>query len=201
MRMADPAAKLRTFATHFTNSSHILESPDKTELRLYQSGQSLATPKMWKGYNWHMVCMFTDGGAMADKETILVVEDADEIRKLVCGMLDLQGYNCLAAADGVDALRLIEDGAERVDLLLTDMVMPKMMGSELARHVAQRRPDIRILLMSGFCDDPVVRSLERVPAIFIAKPFTAAALCTKIRQSLDQPWRGFPNAVVEPVQL
>jgi two-component system, cell cycle sensor histidine kinase and response regulator CckA len=138
---------------------------------------------------------------MAGNETILVVEDADEIRKLVCGMLDLHGYNCLAAADGVDALRMIEDGAERVDLLLTDLVMPKMMGAELARHVAQKRPEIRILLMSGFCDDPVVRSLERVPAIFIAKPFTAAALCTKIRQSLDQPWRGFPNSGVEPAQL
>lgn len=138
---------------------------------------------------------------MAGKETILVVEDADEIRRLVCGMLDLNGYNCLAAADGVDALRMIEDGAEQVDLLLTDMVMPKMMGSELAKHVARRRPDIRILLMSGFCEDPVVRSLERVPAIFIAKPFTAAALCTKIRQSLDQPWRGFPNTGVEPARL
>jgi two-component system, cell cycle sensor histidine kinase and response regulator CckA len=137
---------------------------------------------------------------MAGKETILVVEDADEIRRLVCGMLDLHGYNCLAAADGVDALRMIEDGAEQVDLLLTDMVMPKMMGSELARHVAQRRPDIRILLMSGFCDDPVVRSLEHVPAIFIAKPFTAAALCSKIRQSLDEPWRGFPSSA-EPAQL
>jgi CheY-like chemotaxis protein len=138
---------------------------------------------------------------MGSNETILVVEDADEIRRLVCGMLDFHGYNCLAAADGVDALQMIDSGAERVDLLLTDVVMPKMMGSELARHVAQRRPDIRILLMSGFCDDPLVRSLERVPAIFIAKPFTAAALCSKIRQSLDQPWRGFPNSVAEPAQL
>jgi|SRR5215469_8691583 len=138
---------------------------------------------------------------MSGNETILVVEDADEIRKLVCGMLDLNGYNCLAAANGVDALQMIENGADRVDLLLTDMVMPKMMGAELVLQVAQRRPDIRILVMSGFCDDPVVRSLESVPAIFIAKPFTAAALCTKIRQSLDQPWRGFPDSGVEPAQL
>jgi DNA-binding NtrC family response regulator len=136
---------------------------------------------------------------MGAKETILVVEDADEIRKLVCGMLDLHGYNCLAAENGVDALRMIENRVERVDLLLTDMVMPKMMGSELVRHVARRHPDIRILLMSGFCDDPVVRSFERVPTIFIAKPFTAAALCSKIRQSLDEPWRGFP--VAEPAKL
>ena len=135
---------------------------------------------------------------MQGSETILVVEDADEIRRLVCGMLVLQGYNCLAAADGVDALQLIESGVEPVHLVLTDMVMPKMMGSELARHLAQRHPDTRILLMSGYSDDPLVRSLERVPAIFIAKPFTAAALCAKVRRVLDQPWRGLPGTNTEP---
>ena len=67
---------------------------------------------------------------MSGSETILVVEDADEIRRLVCGVLVLQGYNCLAAADGVDALQRIESSAEPVHLVLTDMVMPKMMGSE-----------------------------------------------------------------------
>lgn len=134
---------------------------------------------------------------MQGSETILVVEDADEIRRLVCGMLVLQGYNCLAASDGADALQLIESGVEPVHLVLTDVVMPKMMGSELARHLAQRRPDIRILLMSGFSDDPLIRSFEHVPAIFIAKPFTAAALCAKVRQLLDQPWRGFPGTNME----
>ena len=134
---------------------------------------------------------------MRGSETILVVEDAEEIRRLVCGMLVLQGYNCLAASDGAEALELVENCVEQVHLVLTDMVMPKMMGSELARHLAQRRPDIRILLMSGFSDDPVVRSFERVPTIFIAKPFTAAALYAKVRQALDQPWRGFPGASVE----
>ena len=138
---------------------------------------------------------------MRGSETILVVEDTDEIRRLVCGMLDLQGYNCLAAADGVDALQMIESGVEPVHLLLTDMVMPKMMGSELARHVARRRPDIRILLMSGFSDDPLVRSFERVPAIFIPKPFTAATLCSKVRQALDQPWRGLPSTSLESARL
>jgi DNA-binding NtrC family response regulator len=131
---------------------------------------------------------------MGGSETILVVDDADDLRRLICGMLVLQGYNCLAAADGVDALQLLEKNAEPVQLLLTDVVMPNMMGSELAQHVAQRRPDLRILLMSGFSDDPLVRSFERAPAIFIAKPFTAAALCSKVRESLDQPWRGLPDA-------
>jgi two-component system, cell cycle sensor histidine kinase and response regulator CckA len=129
---------------------------------------------------------------MLGSETILVVEDAEEIRRLICGMLVLQGYNCLAAADGADALQMIENGTEPVHLVLTDMVMPKMMGSELARHLSQRYPNIRILMMSGFSDDPLVRSFDRVSAIFLAKPFTAAALCAKVRQALDQPWRGLP---------
>ena len=130
---------------------------------------------------------------MTGSETILVVEDADEIRKLVCGMLGLQGYNCLSAADGVDALRLIEGGASPLHLMLTDMVMPGMTGTELARHASRLRPDLRILLMSGFSDDPLVRTFERAPAVFIPKPFTAAALCAKVRQALDQPWYGFPD--------
>jgi CheY-like chemotaxis protein len=113
---------------------------------------------------------------MPETETILVVEDADEIRRLVCGMLAMQGYRCLSAADGVDALQVIEDGVEPLHLVLTDMVMPKMTGLDLARHVGRLRPDIRILFMSGFSEDPIVRSLERMPAIFIAKPFTASAL-------------------------
>jgi CheY-like chemotaxis protein len=137
---------------------------------------------------------------MRESETILVVEDAEEIRRLVCGMLALQGYHCLAAADGVDALQLIEIDTQPVHLLLTDMVMPKMMGSELARHVSRLRPEIRILLMSGFSDDPLVRSFEHLPAIFIAKPFTSAALCAKVRQALDQPWMGLPHLYADSAQ-
>jgi CheY-like chemotaxis protein len=79
-----------------------------------------------------------------------------------------QGYNYFAAADGADALQMLEDGVGPVHLALTDMVMPKMMGSELGRHVAQWRPDTRFLMMSGYSDDPLVRSFERVPEVFIA---------------------------------
>ena len=135
---------------------------------------------------------------MRSSETILVVEDSDEIRKMVCGMLSRQGYNCLTASNGIDALDVIERGAEPVHLLLTDMIMPKMMGSELARLVARQRPEIRIMLMSGFSDDPVVRSYQRAPAIFIAKPFTAATLYSKIRQTLDRPWDGLPEPFAPP---
>lgn len=130
---------------------------------------------------------------MQGTETILVVEDADDIRRLVCGVLTLQGYRCLAANDGVDALQLIETGSEPPQLVLTDVVMPRMKGHELAQHIARIWPEIRILLMSGFAADPVIRYFERSPSIFLAKPFTAAALCTKVRQALDGPWTGLPN--------
>ena len=126
-----------------------------------------------------------------------MVEDGDEIRRMVCGMLTMQGYNCLAASNGLEALELIERGEEPVHLMLTDMVMPRMLGAELARHVSRLRPDVRIVLMSGFSDDPVVRLYQRVPTAFIAKPFTASTLYTKIRQALDQPWCGLPDPTSE----
>ncbi len=129
---------------------------------------------------------------MRSRETILVVEDADEIRRFVCGMLALEGYNCLAASDGAEALRLMEDG-ENPQLVLTDMVMPNMTGAELARHLARLRPTVRIVLMSGFSDDPLIQSFERMPSVFIAKPFTADVLYDKVRLALDLPWRGLPG--------
>ena len=129
---------------------------------------------------------------MQGTETILVVEDAEDIRRLVCGVLTLQGYRCLSANDGVDALRLIETGSEPPQLVLTDVLMPRMKGHELAQHIAKTRPEIRILLMSGFVADPLVRTYERTPSLFLAKPFTATALCVKVRQSLDRPWSGLP---------
>ncbi len=133
---------------------------------------------------------------MPGSETILVVEDAPEIRKLVGAMLASQGYNCLGAEDGVDALRLLEGGAEEIHLVLTDLVMPRMTGVELARQVRQLRPEMRIVLMSGFSDDPAVRLFERSPEIFIPKPFTASTLCAKVRRVLDEPWTGLPDLSV-----
>ncbi len=130
---------------------------------------------------------------MQGNETILVVEDVDDIRRLVCGVLSLQGYRCLSAPDGVDALELIETGPEPPQLVLSDVVMPRMKGDELAQHIAKIRPEIRILLMSGFAADPLIRTFERTPSIFLAKPFTATALCTKVRQTLDRPWTGWPD--------
>ena len=125
-------------------------------------------------------------------QTILVVEDADSVRKLVCAMLTQTGYNCLEAADGAEALRVLEDGGD-VQLVLTDMMMPNMDGAELARNLSRIRPELRILFMSGYTEDPVVRSLGAASRLFLSKPFTATALTEKVRGALDRPWPGLSD--------
>jgi two-component system, cell cycle sensor histidine kinase and response regulator CckA len=122
--------------------------------------------------------------------TILVVEDAEALRNMVCAMLAQQGYRCIEAADGVDALRMLDETTAPVHLVLTDVIMPKMTGAELGRHLVRHRPDLPILFMSGYCDDPTVRHFERIPSMFLAKPFTADKLLEKVRQALEQPWNG-----------
>ena len=127
-------------------------------------------------------------------QTVLVVEDAEPIRRMVCSILSLSGYNCIEAADGGEALRVIQDAMAPLDLILTDMLMPVMGGAELARQVASLRPDLRIVFMSGYSDDPVVRIVQRAPGLFLPKPFTAQALTDKVRSALDMPWTGLPEA-------
>jgi two-component system cell cycle sensor histidine kinase/response regulator CckA len=123
--------------------------------------------------------------------TILVVEDAEAVRKLVCTMLSHDGYQCLEAADGAQALEVVER-AGNIHLVLTDVVMPEMGGPELARRLAVLRPEVRIIFMSGYTEDPLVHRVEKLSAIFLPKPFTAAALTGKVRQALERPWQGLP---------
>ncbi len=125
-------------------------------------------------------------------ETILVVDDVASIRQMVCTLLTQAGYTCLEAKDGGEALRLVERTGG-ITLVLTDLLMPNMDGYEMARHIARLRPDLRIVFMSGYTGDAVVRQLEPGPSIFLAKPFTGAALTDKIREALDGPWAGLPE--------
>jgi two-component system, cell cycle sensor histidine kinase and response regulator CckA len=157
-----------------------------------------ATP----GNRWRFGAAFADshiGGAVDAGEhgghngLILVVEDAETIRKMVCAMLTQWGYRCLDACDGAEALRLVESAPDAIDLVLTDVLMPKMGGAELARRLANIRPDLRILFMSGYTEDPIVRTIERSRSMFLEKPFTAAALMDKVREILEGPWAGLPQ--------
>jgi two-component system cell cycle sensor histidine kinase/response regulator CckA len=124
------------------------------------------------------------------KQTILVVEDSEVIRQVVCTMLDQNGYTCVEASNGAEALSVLRAGG-KVQLVLSDVVMPKMGGGELADHVASEYPSIPMLFMSGYSDDPLVRAIERTP-FFLPKPFTVAALTNTVRRALEQPWSGLP---------
>jgi CheY-like chemotaxis protein len=126
------------------------------------------------------------------RETILVVEDGDAVRNLVCLMLVQNGYRVLEARDGRDALRLCETHPESIELVLTDLVMPHMPGAELAERLRRARPALRILLMSGYTDEPLPQRLGRDSLAFLAKPFTSLDLVEKVRQVLDAPWNGHP---------
>lgn len=123
------------------------------------------------------------------KETVLLVEDEPLVRRLASRVLGGLGYTVLEAANGEEALRLARAG-EAFDLLLTDVVMPGMGGQELAQAARAMRPDARVLFMSGYTDDAVVRrGLSERSIDFLQKPFTPSALAMKVRHVLDAPPR------------
>lgn len=121
-----------------------------------------------------------------ERERILVVDDAEPIRRMIGSMLTQNGYTVLEAADGNEALNVLTGSSEPIHLVLTDLLMPRMSGTELARHLGRLRPELPIVLMSGYTEDPVLRVTE--PAfLFLAKPFTATALMETVRSALARP--------------
>jgi CheY-like chemotaxis protein len=120
------------------------------------------------------------------RETVLVVEDEDAVRDLVCEMLRMSGYTVIEARHGGEALLLCEQSREPIDLLLTDVVMPQMSGRQLAERLAPLQPDMKVLFMSGHTDDAVIRhGVKNAMMTFLQKPFTPVALARKVRAVLD----------------
>src|SRR5438874_2375386 len=119
-------------------------------------------------------------------ETVLLVEDAAAVRAVTKQVLERQGYKVLEAADGEAALQLAQRHRGPIDLLLTDVVMPRLSGRELAGQFARLRPDTRVLYASGYTDDSVVRHgiLESGTA-YLQKPFSPESLARKVRDVLD----------------
>ncbi|MFM8910898.1 MAG: response regulator, partial [Gemmatimonadota bacterium] len=124
-------------------------------------------------------------GIARGTERILVAEDEDGVRKLVCRLLKSLGYEVLEARRGEQALSLGE-AAGRLDLLLTDIRIPDLTGIEVADRLRVQRPGLRVLFMSGYIDDPELRSrLATERSLVLDKPFTTAQLAEKVRAALD----------------
>lgn len=119
-------------------------------------------------------------------ETILVVEDEDGVRRVLLEMLRAQGYRVIAAGSGKEALNLVEDHSLPVDMLVTDVVMAKMSGKDLADALHAKRPELPVLFVSGYAESGIVREGVVEPgAEFLQKPFTPDELCRKVRSVLD----------------
>ncbi len=120
-------------------------------------------------------------------ETILLVEDDEDVRELVRTILTRQGYQVLDARTGEEALGVLERHPGAVHLMVTDVVMPKMSGREVAERVQALRPSVRVLYMSGYTDHSVIHhGVLEAGVAFLQKPITPANLMQKIREVLDR---------------
>ena len=121
-------------------------------------------------------------------ETVLLVEDEEPVRKITTLLLERLGYRVLKAENGQDALRLFEATREKIDLLMTDVVMPDLSGLEVAEALRAQDPGLRVLFQSGYTDDTVVRwGILHAEVAFLKKPFALDVLARKVREVLDRP--------------
>jgi CheY-like chemotaxis protein len=134
-------------------------------------------------------------GAGSDPSiTVLLVEDEPTLRQVLTAMLESAGYAVTAAPDVEHALRVVEQGARRPDVLLTDVVMPRASGAQLAEELRRRIPRLKVLFMSGYADPRVdAEALSRTGASFLRKPFSAEALFEAIDGMFSDRVPGRPS--------
>jgi two-component system cell cycle sensor histidine kinase/response regulator CckA len=135
--------------------------------------------------------------SLSGNETILIVEDEDSVRALVHSILEIYGYTVLEAREPFEAVQLSESYAGPIHLLLTDVIMPQLNGKRLSELLQSQRPSMKVLFMSGYTDDAIVRQGILSPGIcFVQKPFTPAVLAAKLRDALASvsPGLGSPQS-------
>lgn len=117
--------------------------------------------------------------------TILLVEDEASVRSVTREVLESEGYRIVEAQDAIDGIRVCEQFLGNIDLVLTDVVMPGMNGRDMARKLTQRHPHLKIMFMSGYTDNPVLReAFSDCRTVYLQKPFTVQTLCGKIKDML-----------------
>jgi len=120
------------------------------------------------------------------QETILVVDDDPSVLQVASKVLRRGGYRVLEANGGPEAMRIAVEQGGRIDLLLTDVVMPGMNGREVAEAIQARYPSVRVLFMSAYTEDEVILHGVRVAEVnFVSKPFTISGLRQRVREVLD----------------
>ena len=122
---------------------------------------------------------------IAQGETLLLVEDDHSVRRSLLEALRHCGYFVLEASGGAEALRLIEQPGQRIDLMITDLVMPGMNGRQLMEHAHGLRAEMPVLFISGYTDDPLTRELIAERVEFLQKPFSPATLVRRVREILE----------------
>jgi PAS domain S-box-containing protein len=164
-----------------------------------QSGGCVSvSSKLGQGTTFKIYLPCKDGAAHVERlvgapttgdgtETILLVEDEDQVRTVARGILQRHGYHVLDARNAGEALLLCEKHAGQIHLLLSDVVMPQMSGPELANRLGALRPTMKVLFMSGYTDDSIVRHGALTSNIaFLQKPLTPSSLTRRVRDVLDE---------------
>jgi PAS domain S-box-containing protein len=127
-----------------------------------------------------------EDAAAGGHETILVVEDEVAVRSLVARVLRARGYEVIEASNGSDALQLASTAAERIDAVVTDVIMPEMSGPAMIRRLTELRPELRVVYMSGYTQNEVLHhGIAQDEVSFLQKPMSPAALAAKVREVLD----------------